>query len=172
MRTIERLLRRIINIEMVIAGIFISGCITFPKIPTSLPDVPSPTIPPYPKVCQCDLTAPVVWPLQHMGTFEQTDRRLAAGGYECGGNPLDVRISLMRPDGRAWIYKFYYSQGIETVSREVFYGRCFANPDGAGVYHFIGWSKSDLPKDIVPHKPYTSIPYTGTTFAYFELRCK
>jgi len=141
------------------------------KVPV-IPDIikPKPTEPDAP-VCGCK-DGVRLWPLAHMGSPDEVSRILGEGGYECGGNPQDIRIQLCKPSGGPWVYKFYFAQGVKSIGGNYFTGLCFDNPHGDGRYHFIGWSKSDLEKDMIKEKTGNSIRYEGTMFFYWELRAK
>ena len=141
-----------------------------PVLPTPIP-IPTPLPTPEPIVCGCKDGARI-WPLQHMGTPSQVDKILAAGGYECGGTPQDIRIQLCKPSGGPWVFRHYFGNGVKSLGNGNFTGLCFDNPHGEGRYHFIGWSKSDLEKDMIKAKSGDSIHYDGTMFFYWELRAK
>lgn len=152
----------------------VTGCnVTVPKI-----DVPKPvvTVPPIvvtqpsevvTKECGCDLTGARLLP-------PYTDAQLIALGNsaEC---PVtfpgkDIRLAVMRPDGNAWLVGMLCNKGALTVDGNTFTCHCF-DADG-GRYHYLGLSRSDLPRDIVSQDVGVANQYNGTVFVTFELRGK
>ena len=143
----------------------------FKKNQDKLPDVVKPKE--ENKGCGCELGGVVIRPLQFMGSFSDTDKTLAEGNFECGGYPLDIRCCLMRSDGKAWIYKNYVGNAVTLLSDNTFKCTCFDNPNSPDSrFHFLGWSQSDLPKDIIKADAGDVLTYTGTCFIYYELRLK
>lgn len=125
-------------------------------------------IKPEQKGCGCDLNKPLVWP-------PYTDAMLQGLGNsaECPLiNGKDVRLAVMRPDGNAWLIGMLLPAAV-TVDGNMIIPHCFSRDrdgDNGYKYHYIGWSTSDLPKDIIRAKPGDAIPYPGTMFVYYECR--
>jgi hypothetical protein len=79
----------------------------------------------------------------------------------------DIRIAVMKVNGTAWLIGMLTTKLVD-VAGSTFTPHC-ADADG-GRYHYIGYSNSDLPRDIIPESPGVTHEYNGTIFLTWEFR--
>ena len=161
---------------IILAILALAGCITMPEIPKPKVDLPPITIPTIPTSqpdkpdagipCGCDLTKPIIQPPYTDAMLRGMGNRAECPVYYPG---KDLRIAVMRPDGKAWLVGML-TPLLVTNSGNTYTPHC-ADADG-GRYHYIGYSKSDLPRDIAREPSGTVHVYNGTMFLTWELRQK